>query len=81
MKMDFNMLYETFVRAIEQVKTSLVNDDNPKVAIVIMERENEVEFTVIGEIGAVMTLDDGRIGLVLSKTTKAIAKGRAQQGC
>ncbi len=70
--MDSDMLYETFLRAIEQVKTSL-SDDNPTVAVVVMEGDNDdndndkTEFKVIGEIGCVMTLEDGRIGLVPSR--------------
>ena len=62
------MLAETFIRAVESVKAAIVDnpnfdDDNPKVVVMIM-KDGEEEFEVIGEVGAAMTLEDGRIGLV-----------------
>lgn len=72
MGMDSNMLYEAFVRAIEDVQAALAHNpellvDNPEVVVVLMENEGEEgEFKILGEIEAVMTLDDGRIGLVPS---------------
>lgn len=67
------MLCETFIRAIQSVKTSVVenpnfSDDNPQVVVIAVKDDGEPEmFEVIGEVGAVMTLDDGRIGIVPSK--------------
>lgn len=66
------MLCETFIRAVETVKTSIVenpnfSDDNPQVIVMAVKDDGEPEmFEVIGEVGAVITLDDGRIGIVLS---------------
>ncbi|MHA2279603.1 MAG: hypothetical protein ACXAC5_01745 [Promethearchaeota archaeon] len=67
------MFYETFSRAMREVKEAIIanpNHDipagNPLVAVVAMRDDGE--FEVIGEVGTVMTLDDGRIGIVPSNT-------------
>lgn len=54
--------------AMEQVHQTLLDNpncdgDNPKVAVVLIGEEKNV----LGNIGAVITLDDGRIGLVPSE--------------
>lgn len=63
-----SMLYETLLRAMEQVRIS-IDQDNPEVAIMVLGNDNKPD-EILGEIGAVMTLDDGRIGLVPSMDSK-----------
>ena len=65
------MLYKTFLSAIAQVKDSFVANPNVDIAAdplvaIVMKGDDDTTFEVIGEIGAVMMLDDGRIGLVVS---------------
>ncbi len=64
------MLCETFIRAVQSVKDSVVknpnfSDDNPQVVIMVMSDEEPLK--IVGEVGAVMTLGDGRVGLVVSQ--------------
>ncbi len=69
------MLYKSFIAAIGKVNDALLKNpnldiDNPTVVVVDADVEEGAEFKILGEVGAVgsvMTLRDGRIGLVLSR--------------
>jgi len=65
------LLVSVLKSAVETVHNSQLanpnhSDDNPTVAILRMTDDENEPFEILGEVGAVMTMDDGRIGIVVS---------------